>query len=398
MSPSGSLQRGLPALAVALSMFVFMIAVLSIPLRVGAVLGLSAAETSGWVLGLFGVSAVSSLVLTVRYRQPLLMTGNIFVLIFVASLGAELSWAELVGAAMVAGALVLVLGPLGLTHRLAVWIPTPIIFGLLAGAVLPFFVELFNALGAEPAMVGGALLAYLLGRLVLPSPQIAILPALIAGLAVAALTGDLGSLPTEVALPSPVLIAPVFTLKAILTATPVIVVLITLQADIPSIVFLRSQGYDPPERTVFLVSGAGTLLGSLLGPMGVSLSLPATALCAGPDAGEHHIRHRSVYIVASGALLIALFAGLATELAIIVPEALLAAGVGLAIIGVLSGALQQVTQGPLLLGPLFAFAVALSDISLLGLGPYFWALTFGLLVSLLLERDAWKALHEDASG
>jgi benzoate membrane transport protein len=379
-------------------MVVVMIAVLSIPLRVGATLGLSAAETTGWLLAVYGVSGVLSLVLTFRYRQPLLLTGNIFVLIFIASLGNELSWSELVGASMVAGALVLLLGPLGLTHRLAIWIPAPIIFGLLAGAVLPFFVDLFSALGNETAIVGGALLAYLVGRRVLQSPQIAIMPALVAGLAVAAITGELGSIPTTVALPAPVLTGPVFSLRAILTATPVIVVLITLQADIPSIVFLRSQGYDPPERTVALLSGAGTLFGSLLGPMGVSLSLPATALCAGPDAGELEIRHWSVYMVSGAALLIALFAGFATELAAIVPEALLAAGVGLAIIGVLSGALQQVAGGPLLLGPMFAFATALSNISLLGLGPFFWALIFGLVASLLLERDAWKALHANATA
>jgi benzoate membrane transport protein len=256
-------------------------------------------------------------------------------------------------------------------------------------------VDLFSAIGDEIAMVGGALVAYLVGRRVLKSPQTAILPALVVGLAIAALTGELGSIPTEVALPAPVLTAPVFSLRAILTATPVMVVLITLQADIPSIVFLRSQGYDPPERTVTLLSGTGTLFGSLLGPMGVSLSLPATALCAGPDAGDHEIRHWSVYMVAGAALLIALFAGFATELATIVPDALLVAGVGLAIIGVLSGALQQIAGGPLLLGPMFAFAIALSDISLLGLGPFFWALIFGLVASLLLERDAWKALHAE---
>jgi predicted benzoate:H+ symporter BenE len=43
---------------------------------------------------------------------------------------------------------------------------------------------------------------------------------------------------------------------------------------------------------------------------------------------------------------------------------------------------------------LFAFAVALSDISLLGFGNYFWALVLGTGVSLLLERDAFRALRE----
>ncbi len=169
-------------------------------------------------------------------------------------------------------------------------------------------------------------------------------------------------------------------------------VLITLQANVPSLVFLRSQEYEPPEGIVTAISGAGTIFGSLLGPMGVSLSLPATALCAGPDAGERAVRHRSAYMAGAASLAIALLAGFAAGLAAVVPAALLHAAVGLAVFGVLSRALQRMASGPLLLGPVFAFAISLSDLTLLGLGSYFWALAVGLAVSLLLEREEWKSL------
>ena len=65
-------------------------------------------------------------------------------------------------------------------------------------------------------------------------------------------------------------------------------------------------------------------------------------------------------------------------------------------IGVLANALQQIVRGPLLLGPLFAFAIALSEISILGFGPFFWALAIGTGVSLLLERDELQMLHAPA--
>ena len=57
-----------------------------------------------------------------------------------------------------------------------------------------------------------------------------------------------------------------------------------------------------------------------------------------------------------------------------------------------------VTRGPLVLGPLFAFAIALSKISFLGLGPFFWSLVIGMLVSLLLERKPLEALRAGAPG
>lgn len=299
------------------------------------------------------------------------------------------------GAAVVAGAAVLLIGLTGLSNRLAAWVPAPVVYGLLAGAVMPFVMDMFTGLGQATVVIGGTLAAYVLGRLLLEPRLPGILSALVAGIAITAFATGFGAAPDRFALPVPELTAPVFSLRAIVTASPVMVVLITLQANVPSLVFLRAQRFRPPERTVSILSGAGTLLGSLLGPMGVSLSLPATALTAGPDAGPHHLRYTAAYLAAAAAIVIALLAGVAADLETVVPDALLTVLVGLAVLGVLTDAVRQVASGPLVLGPVVAFAVALSDLSLFGLGRFFWALVIGLVVSLLLERDGLAELRAD---
>lgn len=391
---TGGLRRGLPALGAAASLTAIFVAVLSIPLSTASQLGLSDGETVGWIMALYGVPSLLTIALVARYRQPLLVTGNVFVLIFVASLGTDLTWPELVGASVVAGAVVLVIGLVGFVDRLSDLLPPPIVFGLLAGAVLHFFVDLFSAVGDEPLVVGLTLLAFLAGRR-FTEPRIpAILLALVTGIVLAALTGDLGGVPREMVLPSPTLTAPDFSLAAIATATPVLVVLVTLQANVPSLVFLREHGYEPPESTVSTMSGVGMTAGSLLGPLGVSLSLPATALCAGPDAGDHDVRYWSAVLAGSTGLAIALLAGVATDVAAAVPPTLLAAIVGLAVLGILATALRQVTAGPLTWGPLFAFAISQSELELASLGPFFWALVGGLGVSLVLEREEWRSLRQ----
>ena len=297
-----------------------------------------------------------SLVLAIRYRQPLLLTGNIAVLIFIASIGEHLSYPEIVGASMVAGAGVLGISALGLAGRLAAWIPAPIVFGLLASAIMPFVTGIFTSFGDAPALVGGTLLVFLLGQRILGTRLPAILPALVAGVAIAALTGQLGRVPPGLPLPLPSITGPVFSLHAIATATPVLVVLITLQSNVPSMAFLQNQGYRPPERVIDIASGVGTVVGSLLGPTAISLSFPATALAAGADAGEHKLRHRSVYLAGSVAIVIGLLAGTTADLPKIIPPRLLFVLAGLAVISVLSNALKQMSRGPLLLGPLSAFA------------------------------------------
>jgi benzoate membrane transport protein len=74
---------------------------------------------------LYGLPAIPSLVLTFRYRQPLLLTANIFAIIFFASLGDQTSFAVLAGASVLAGAIVLLAAIFGVTEQLAVWIPAP---------------------------------------------------------------------------------------------------------------------------------------------------------------------------------------------------------------------------------------------------------------------------------
>jgi benzoate membrane transport protein len=392
-------RRSGPALVAGFSIAIVFGAVLSIVLTAAGPNGmrLSDARTSGWIALIYGLPMIPSLLLSIRYRQPLLLTGNIFALIFFASLGDRVGFSELAGATMLAGAIVLVTAMLGLTARIAAWIPVPIVHGVIAGAVVPFVVNIFSGLstadgrGAEVAiMVGSAVLAYLIGQLILGTRLPAILPAFVVGLLVAGLTGQIGELPALFALPSFEYVAPVFSWSAIVTVTPVLLALMTVQSNVPSVIYLRSQGYDPPERLLNVISGGGTLLGSLFGPVTVSLALPPLLLAASPAAGDRSVRYRAIYLPVAAGLLIALFAGTAADLAVLVPPVLLLTMAGLALLPALTVALREVTAGPLVLGPLFAFTIALSHMSLLGLGPFFWSLVLGTLISRIFERDGWK--------
>lgn len=42
-------------------------------------------------------------------------------------------------------------------------------------------------------------------------------------------------------------------------------------------------------------------------------------------------------------------------------------------------------------------ALIASEMSLFGLGPFFWSLVLGTAVSLLMERDGWKRLGPEVA-
>ena len=133
-------------------------------------LDLDAGQTSAWIALLYGWPTLLALVLTIRYRQPLLLTGNIFAIIFFVTLGDRLTFPSS-PAPRSWRARSCCRSLLGVTDRIGAWMPQ-IVQGLIAGVVLPFVVNVFTALSTSehgnelpldvPLMVGAALLAYLL--------------------------------------------------------------------------------------------------------------------------------------------------------------------------------------------------------------------------------------------
>jgi benzoate membrane transport protein len=341
------------AIAVSVRTLILFITVLSLPLTASEALKLSSGQTTSWILFFYCISGLASLVIAFYYRQPIIFTGNIFALIFIVSLGGEFSFSELMGAFIVTGAFVLLVSVLGITERLALLIPAPVIFGLLAGAIMPFVSNIFTALGDAPLIVGLTLVAYFLSGRFFGSRVPAIFPALVIGLAAIFLTGQNGTPTASFNLFDLSFTRPEFSLTAILTITPILLVLIILQSNLPSIVFLDSQGYRPPGRVIDLTSSIGTILGSFIGPMALSISLPVTSLVAGQEAGPFQYRQLAVCIAAIGAILIGLLAGIAAFLPVILPTAFITTMAGLALVGVLSSALKKVAERPLRLGPMF---------------------------------------------
>jgi benzoate membrane transport protein len=400
-SPSlrtGRLQSYIPPLSVAVPITIFSLAAIALPLATGHTLALSATQTTGWLLALYGIPGLLSLLLTVAYRQPLFVAWHTAVVAFLASLAGQAQYSDLLGATLIGGLLVAVLGALGLTHRVARLVPTPVVFAVVAANVLPFVAGIFTALGNEPLVVGGTLVAYLLGRRSFGPKMPPVLPALVVGLALAAATGRFAPLPDGLSLPRLEPTQPTFALPVLLAVVPVFVALTALQSNLTAVVYLRAEGYAPPVRAIDVATGLGSAAGAFLGPAPICMGALVTPLTAGAEAGERAVRPWSVYASGAAFILIALGAGVAAELPAVLPLSLLLAVAGLALVGVLAQALGEVTRGPLRLGPLFAFAVAASRLSLLGLGPLFWALVLGTAVSLLLEGEALRDVRIRTTG
>ncbi|MEA2530888.1 MAG: benzoate rane transport protein [Thermomicrobiales bacterium] len=392
-SGPGEWRRLIPPVATAVPITVFSLSALAIPLAAAAEIGLGADALGSWLLALYAIPGLLGVGLTLVYRQPLFVAWHTSLVVFYASLAGDVDGGELRGATLVGGLTVAALGVSGLTNRIARLVPAPVVFGVVAGSVLPFVTQTFAVLGGERFLVGAALTAWLVSRRVLGPRVPPVLPALVAGVVAAFLTGRVESLPGGWVLPSLDPAVPRFSLAAIATVVPVYVALTALHSNLTAVTYLRSQDYRPPTRAIEAATGIGAAVGSFFGPGSVCMGALMTPLTAGPEAGERAVRPWSVYAAGTAFALIGLAGGVAAGLPEALPLAILLAVAGLALVGVLGEALSAISRGPITLGPLLAFAITASNVSMFGLGAPFWALVIGTGVALALEGASVRELR-----
>jgi benzoate membrane transport protein len=351
-------------------------------------LGATPAQLVSWLLVLGLGMAVSSIGLSLHYRQPVLTAWSTPGAALIATAAAGMSMGEGIGAFVVCGALVTLAGVTGLFERVMARIPQPIAAALLAGVLTRFALDAFGALRSDFALVGGMLLVYLLGRRLWP--RYAVPGVLLAGLLIAALQGQLHLGAMQAHWPAPVWTTPEFSLRAMIgLALPLFVVTMASQ-NLPGVAAQRAAGYATPVSPVITATGVVTLLLAPLGGFSFNLAAITASICMGREAHEDPARRYTAAVMAGVFyLLMALAGGAVVGLIAAFPKALVLAVAGLALLGTIGGSLATALGELKWREPaLITYLVTLSGVALLGIGSAFWGVVAG---SLAVAVQHWRA-------
>lgn len=349
-----------------------------------------------WFLAAYVGSGLLSLVLSILYREPICGAYSIAGSALLVTALTGFNPSEAVGAFLISGLLVALIGFSGLFDWIMERIPNEVIMGALGGILLQFGVEVFTSLSGQPLLVGAMVATYLLSlRFVRKLPPV--IPALLVGLTVASLGGqfDLGSV--RFSLSEPVLVTPSFDLRAIFSlAVPLALLAVTTQ-NAPGVGILWANSYRPPINAITIFSGIGSILTAPLFGHGLNIAAPMTAICASPDVHPDP-RNRYAATVAQGIYLIAFGLVGATAISLIraLPAALIVSVAGLALLPVILQALRlSVGQSKHTLAAGVALLIGASDLSILGIGSAFWAIVAGVLIAWLLKQKPGEEPDKD---
>ncbi|TDM07955.1 MAG: hypothetical protein C4K60_00005, partial [Ideonella sp. MAG2] len=347
-------------------------------------LGANEAQTASWMWALGLGMGLTSLGLSLWYRQPVLTAWSTpGAAVLAVSQGVNLP--EATGAFIVCALLIMAVGYSGVFERLMSRIPVALANALLAGVLARFALDAVGAVSTAPVLVLSMTATYLAGRRLWP--RWAVPSVLAVGMAVAASLGQLHLGDVRWAWATPVWVSPAWSLQAMVSvALPLLVVTMASQ-NLPGVAAQRASGYTTPVSPVVGTTGLASLLLAPFGGYALNLAAITAAICMGREAHPDPAR-RYTASAAAGVLYIVLGLAGATIVSLLAafPKALVLAVAGLALLGTIaSGLASAMKDDSHRDAALLAFLVTLSGIAVAGVGSAFWGVVAGALAQAVLH-------------
>jgi benzoate membrane transport protein len=155
--------------------------------------------------------------------------------------------------------------------------------------------------------------------------------------------------------------------------------------NLPGFATLRAAGYEPPVNRALTTTGLISTVTAFFGAHTVSMAAITAAICLGPDTHPDKDRRWIVGLAYGGVwVVLGLLSPTVLDLLAALPAPVVAALVGLALLGPLMGALGGAFAAPERRFPAtVTLVVTASGIAAFGIGAAFWGLAAGIGVTLL---------------
>lgn len=343
--------------------------------------GASIAQISSWLWALGIGMAVTSIGLSWYYRAPVLTAWSTAGAALLATSLPGVPLADAIGVFLFSSLLLTAFGLLGWIEMLLRWVPRAVAAAMLAGVLLRFGLQLFSTLADALGLVLLMLTVWVVGRRW--HPNFAALASLAAGILLCVAQDEvrLEAIRFDPALP--VWTTPSWTWTHLIgIGMPLFLVTMASQ-NVPGLAVLRANGYDTPASPPLAVTGLTGLALAPFGGFAFNLAAITAAICMSPDADPVKERRylaavwAGVFYAASGILGLTVVTAFAA-----LPQALLAAMAGVALLGTLSGSLIGAFEEPTERdAALLTFLCTASGLTLFGIGSAFWGLVVGVLAS-----------------
>lgn len=353
--------------------------------------GASPAEMSSWLFAL-GVSlALTSIGFSWYYKMPILTGWSTPGAALLVSSLTGITMPQAIGAFVFSAFLTFLVGISGVFERLMGIVPKTITSAMLAGILLRFGLNVFQAFGQNIELVGLMLLTYVVGRRFFA--RYVILLVLFLGIIDAWVQGMFHIHHFSMDMATPIFIRPEFHWETLISVgIPLFVVTMTSQ-NMTGLSLILGAGYTPPVSPVITFTGLANLIFAPFGCFSISLAAITAAICTGKESDENpKNRYKSCMIAGLIWLTIGLMGATVVTVFLAFPREVVVTIAGLALFNTigasLSSALYHEKDRE---AAIITLLVTASNVTILGVGSAFWGLVLGVLSLKLLT---WKGKED----
>ena len=342
--------------------------------------GANPAQQASWAAALCFGMAATSLILSWRYRMPIITAWSTPGAALIATSAAGVTYPNALGAFVVAGLLMCISALIKPLERAIEKIPVGIAAAMLAGVLLRYTLGVPGAAVAMPYFVIPLIVIFFALRLSIPLFAVPVIVGL--GVAMAAFSGSFSGNCCSLGFTAMVWTTPTFDGATILSlGVPLFLVTMASQ-NLPGFAVLRAAGYQPPVSPCLFVTGLGSVVLAPFGSHANNMAAITASIVTGPDTHPDPAKRWLVawpYFILYSA--IGLAAASFVEILGALPAALITAIAGLALFLPLMGGVSAMMKEPRdIESALITFLVTASGVAVFGVGSAFWGLVAGMVL------------------
>ncbi len=353
--------------------------------QAAAAAGATPEQMSSWIFALGIGMGVTCIAFSLFYRIPILTAWSTPGAALLITSLSGVSMSEAIGAFIFSAILIVLSGVTGFFEKTMIHIPRALASAMLVGILLHFGINIFTEMQHQFLLVFIMFVTFLMGKKIFP--RFAILIVLFSGMGVSYMQGLLHLDNFHVAFSSPSFIAPTFSFSTIMSVgIPLFIVTMTSQ-NLPGVAIIHASGYRPPISTIMSWIGIVNLFLAPLGGFTLNLAAITAAICLGKEADEDPTqRYKAAVFAGIFYLIIGLFGATVIILLSALPNELILAVAGLALLNTINSGLKMAMEDETQREPaLITLLVSASGISLFGVGAAFWGLIAGIISLSILK-------------
>ncbi|MED4404038.1 benzoate/H(+) symporter BenE family transporter [Metabacillus fastidiosus] len=354
----------------------------------------SIAQTVLWIFAVYVFGGLFGIILPLYSRIPIVGGHTLTGVAFLATVTSQFTFHELIGAYIISGLLMLFIGSLGLFSKLIKLVPKEIISAMLAGMITKYMVNFIVSI-SHMLIVGlvSLITFFIFSRWRVKIPPV--IAAIIIGFIVLILFYPLNSSEWTSGMMMPKIQLPDFNLVSFLSVSIPLALLILSNDAAVGVGALEQNNYRTPIKKIITLSGLFSIITSFFGGQSANIAGMATVICSDEEAGPKEKRYMGAVVAGFLLLAFGLFSWKLVPLIQALPKEFISIIVGFSLLTVFGNSVQQAfSNHSMKISTVFAFIIALSNITILSISAPVWSLLAGSLIARYIENDSIRKLEK----